>query len=188
MNVLQPGWRRTQFLRRVVAAALVLLAGALWLHGEDTVPVMVATRDLPAGHVLTAGDTRLAKVPPKWVPSQTTLEVEGATVVSAVARGEVLTLPRMVHEGTAADLLDNEDATLVPITLLNKEVIPLLRYGDTVAVLSSAEDGSAVVIAQGARVVVAQEGASILVALPHREAAAVAAAGLNTPLAITIRR
>ncbi|WKD59623.1 SAF domain-containing protein [Corynebacterium caspium] len=197
MTLLLPGWHRTQFLRRIAAAALVLLALLLFLSPKSTISVATTSRAIPAGQHLSAADISWRNFPAELIPAEaiqkdkhaeslSAPDIIGATILSATTAGEIITSARLLNESTAAELLGSPDATLVPVTLLNKQIANTLRHGDTVSVVTSATDGSALIIAAGARVVAVQEGATLLLALAATEANQVAAAALNSPLTITI--
>ena len=99
-------WRRV-VLRRVVSAllaatAVVLVVLQLRPPPEPLTPVVVASRDVPAGAVLTATDLRLERVaqgaaqPGALVAAA---DAVGRRVGAGLARGEHLTASRLVPRG-----------------------------------------------------------------------------------------
>src|SRR3981081_459797 len=94
---LRPDWSRTLAARRVVAAALVILAAVVALradpHGARTESVG-STRDLSSGVELTADDVRIENRTAATVPdgSQSNVDaVIGATLAGPARRGAGLT-------------------------------------------------------------------------------------------------
>ncbi|QKE82536.1 SAF domain-containing protein [Arthrobacter sp. NEB 688] len=116
-GLLGPGraarWRRS-VLRRVLAAACLAGAVLAALHvvrppPPPTTSVLVATRDVPAGSVLVAGDVTSAPVPvAAQQPGALTAvdTVAGRRTAGALAAGEAVTrtrlVPRSVTEGLPA--------------------------------------------------------------------------------------
>lgn len=214
----RPGHRRIVALRYLLASVLTLCAGVIALQSATEHPhVVVFTRDVPAGTELSAGDVELRRVPESFVPPQalTTIEgVEGSVTVAAAGAGEIVTPSRTLAPGLAHALVSNtiagEDspsahssARLVPISLANADIIPLLHHGDTVDVLSHEsevkEDDSsppdAAVIAAGGKVVTthlkakdagSRSPATILLAMDREAAHRVASASLTRPLTVVI--
>lgn len=189
-----PGWRRSLLLRRVAAAALVLLALVLGIReatGQDPSAVVFA-RDIPAGGKVTAADMSTVRVPSHLLPADALTDpadVEGRVVTAAAQSGEIATKHRFIAMGPPTGHV-GEIIHLVPVRLAEPEVIPLLHHGDTVTVVThGAEDGPAETIAAGGRVILAAEQetpGTLLVALPADDARAVAAASLGSPLAVVI--
>ena len=78
---------------------------------------------------------------------------------------------------------------MVPLTLAEPSVIPLLQHGDTISVITQdQETGHPETITAGGKVILAGESdpSTILIALPKSSAEKVAARSLNTPLAVIL--
>lgn len=201
LNTLRtPGWHRARLLRRVAAAALVLLAlvSAVPDTGGPGPRALVVARDISPGAAVTAEDFELLPVPPQLLPVgalQDPQAVEGRVAVASLQVGQVPTESAFIGAMLLAELLPDsagEKVNLVPLRLAEPEIIPLLRHGDTVTVLSQTADSPAPeVVAGGARVVLAEsvedgDPGTVLVALPESAAQRVAAAALYSPLAVVL--
>ncbi|RNE48601.1 SAF domain-containing protein [Corynebacterium alimapuense] len=189
-----PGWRRSMLLRR--SGASLLLAGALALALLDSLAqepqALVFERALAAGETASEQDVALVDVPAHLVPATALInpsDVDGQVVVAAAAVGEVATKDRFL-DPSGAHFSTGEITHLVPLRLAEPEVIPLLHHGDTVTIVSQApEDGSTQVIATGGRIILAsaqEQPGTLLIALPAHAASEVAAASLNTALAVVL--
>ncbi|HTI21321.1 MAG TPA: SAF domain-containing protein [Kutzneria sp.] len=190
-------WARTILFRRAAAALLavlaVVLAAATLLHGRDnTVPVLVAARDVPSGATLTGDDVRIRSLPAAYAPAGTITDAGAAVgrVLAGAARsGETITDVRLVGPANTLLATGSPDAVAVPVRLTDAAVADLLRPGSRVDVV-----GDPGVLANDAVVVVVRpsEGVSakgrlVVVALPRQLAAKVAAASLAQPVTVTLR-
>ena len=206
--LLRPDWARTDTARRVAAALLVVAALVLLIRdagGEVGEPVVVATRDLTPGHVLTAADVRVVDRPGTHIPAGTAPDLDavtGRTVSSPVRSGEVLTDVRVLGPRLAVAAAGSADARIVPVRLSDTGLANVIREGDRVDVLTvRTTDGAdvprptaATMLASGATVVlVAPEGPSggrrdrvVMLALPAPEASTVAAASLTDAITVTL--
>lgn len=191
--------RRRRFLtgwRRGVAALLLASAAGLTVDAVAArpptgVPVLVASRDLPAGHRVGTDDLREVRVPAAAVPDGVlpTAELAGAVLSAPLRRGEPVTDARV---GTRGLLTGAPPGTLaVPVPLADPAALHLVEPGSEVAVLAGPDlDGfsgagevlvpSAVVLAVragdgGSLLGAAGEGASVVLALDRAEAVRVAA-------------
>ncbi|MHA7306799.1 RcpC/CpaB family pilus assembly protein [Arthrobacter sp. TMN-49] len=136
-----------------MAALLLCVAAAVAVEqltpaGPPTTTVLVAGRDLPAGHVLTPADLGAAAVSPAMAPDGSLLPENdslptnpwtGRQLSGPVRRGEVL---------TDASLLGNEllvgappGSQAVPVRLSDPTTLTLLRQGQLVTVVLSRSDG-----------------------------------------------
>lgn len=203
-----PGWHRTLLLRRTIAAILLLAAGILFTGSLiSTDPrVVVFSRDIPAGTEITAQDLELQQIPSDLVPDQvirTPEEAIGRITASSITAGEWVTAPRFVGTELVSSLTEDDPTApptapptgpfnMVPLKLADPSIIPLLLPGDTISVISHQPDtGLPATIASGGKVVLvgdtaAADPATVLIALPQADADAVAAASLNTPLAVVL--
>src|SRR5689334_17689350 len=98
------GWPRALALRRLIAAALVLLAAALALksnpgRGTPVSPVLVAAHDLASGVTLTPADVRVVLAPVALRPASALTSVDqaaGRVLAGAAGAGEPVTAARLV--------------------------------------------------------------------------------------------
>ena len=190
-------WARTILFRRAAAALLavlaVVLATATLLHGRDnTVPVLVAARDVPSGATLTADDVRIRSLPAVYAPAGTITDAGAAVgrVLAGAARsGEMITDVRLVGPANTLLATGSPDAVAVPVRLTDAAVADLLRPGSRVDVVGDpgvlAND--AVVVAVRPSEGVSAKGRLVVVALPRQVAAKVAAASLTQPVTVTLR-
>lgn len=182
------GGRRWRTVRRLVAAALIVLAGVLAVApppGDGRLPGLVLERDLPLGATLTAADIRLAPLtdPPDGVLIDPDTAV-GQVLGSAARRGEVLTDRRL----TSALWDPGDGRVAVPVRPADEGAIALLAPGSTVAVVAVDEAGAARTLTDGAVVLALPTPAQgqeplVVLAVPVDQADAVAAAGLTDALA-----
>jgi pilus assembly protein CpaB len=113
--------------RRVAALICLILAAAAALIGpepgradsiERTASVLIAARGLTAGSVLAATDVRLSSWPISLVPAGTITnrkDAIGRTIGAAMARGEPMTVSRLLDTSIASALTAGQVA--VTITL-----------------------------------------------------------------------
>ncbi len=198
------GWPRTMALRRLVAVALVLVAGALAFRPAGareitSVAVLVAAHDLAPGSTLTAPDLGLRQLPADAVPTGALTHratTVGRVVASAVRAGEPLTDVRLVGAADTALTTGNPSAATVPVRLADPDVADLLRPGIRVDVVTlDPDEQTDPVLAENATVVTirdteatqGQPGRLVLVALPRQLATRLAAASLRQPVTVTLR-
>lgn len=153
--LLRPVRRAVLARRRLLAGLLTAAAVAAGLQAAAApppaeVPVLVATRDLPSGTVLGAGDLRMTGFAPGSVPDGVVDVAAGRTLAAPLRAGEPVTDVRLVgpaltegYPGLAA----------VPVRLPDPGVADLLAVGDRVDLLATdPEGGSAAVVASDAPV------------------------------------
>ncbi|MDH3009472.1 MULTISPECIES: SAF domain-containing protein [Gordonia] len=200
-QAIRPGWTRGLAVRRLVAAALIVAAGVIGLAGmraDGEFEVLVAARELLPGHMVDAGDLAPRLVTGSTVPEGAITEpalATGRTVTGRVRTGEILTDTRLLSSRLPAELTGVDDARLVPVRLSDEAVTSLLRPGDVVDVLTDSAD----VLAR--RAVVAMHtgqsaaggissgrntAAPVLLAMNAAAAHRVAAAGLDSSLAVVL--
>jgi Flp pilus assembly protein CpaB len=206
-GLIHPGWAHTVRARRVLAAALALLAVAVAFRGDPDarrVDVVVAARDLPPGQLLGSADVRTvghdAGTLPDGVLRAPDLAV-GRTLAGAARSGEPITDVRVLGARLAELAGGTADARIVPVRLADRGVAELLREGDRVDVVTATESGGAAgaapsgggarILARDAAVVLVAEAGDrrdaermVLVALPTEQATAVAAASLSSALTV----
>lgn len=178
--------------------------------GNETEPVVVAARDLPAGARLHGDDVAVARLPADRVPDGAVRRLPGArghTLAGPVRRGEPLTDRRFLGPALLAGYgreheRERERFVAAPVRIADAASARLLRPGDRVDVLAGPRErgGDAEVVAAGVRVLAvparpgadttAGEGAGALVvlAVPRGEATALAGAeATSRRLAVTLR-
>ncbi len=208
---LRPDWTRTVLFRRVLAGALVVLAGVAALRSDpddDRADVVVAAHDLRPGAALTSDDVRLETRSATTIPdgSRTELNaVVGSTLASPTRRGEVLTDVRLLGS-RLAELTAGPGARIVPLHLADSALVDLVRVGDVVDVLAApASDvpGSAPAVSKMVATLLASDAVVVLVsakeksqadagdrvvlvALPARVANTVAGSALGQTVTLTL--
>jgi Flp pilus assembly protein CpaB len=153
----------------------------------STVPIVVAARALPGGHVLTRADLRLARWPESLRPAgakRIRRALIGRRLAGAVGAREPLLDTRLLGPGLADQLPPGLVATAVAIA--DRHVADLVRPGDRIDLLGSARadgvDDSArpapvARLARASRVLAVfggQEEAELVLAVPRPNAASIA--------------
>ena len=133
-------------LRLIGGLLLVAVAVAggltLWREAQVTAPFVVATRDIPAGHVIEAGDlgltqARLEGPLASVAVGEAGLErLIGQTAASSIPAGALVLRPQL---GSGPVLGPDDVAVTVPVEA--DAVYPLLRRGDLVAVMATSDRG-----------------------------------------------
>ncbi|MEU4344554.1 SAF domain-containing protein [Nocardia sp. NPDC023852] len=199
----RPSWADALLVRRLLAAALAVLAAFLFFRGDpgaERTTVIVAGRDLTPGRLLEAGDLRSAAREASTLPAGTVADptaLIGATLTGAMHQGEVFTDLRVVGPRLAAAATGARDARIVPIRLADTAVAEILRAGDRVDVVGAEESNGpgtrpARTLAADASVILVSSpgdgrGAAervVLVAMDAEHATAVAVASLRTALTV----
>ncbi|MDL9938960.1 SAF domain-containing protein [Gordonia sp. ABSL1-1] len=215
-HLTRPGWVRTVLIRRSLAVVLLLVAVTVAITGRNAAAdrrVLVATHDLLPGHILTAGDLELRDLPGSLLPDGSLTRAEdgtGRTTTGRVRTGEIITDARLLSPRLPGALTGQPGARLVPVRLADDSTTALLRAGDVVDVLSPADVPAGIgppvareaspagrVLAYGAVVAVPAEAADggltghsagrpVLLAMEESAAHRVAAASLDSALAIVL--
>ena len=194
-----PGYRRAVVLRRSAAAVLVAGAAlsALMNRANADPGVVVFARDVAPGDVVEADDLAVRPLPEDAVPSSAVASLEeasGQIVASHASAGEVVTATRLLGPDLVSALVgdDADEFTLVPVKLADPDILPMLHHGDHVSVVTAGEK-EAITVAESGIVVIAgapeeddNPSSGLLLLLRHRDASAVAAASLTSPLAVVI--
>jgi Flp pilus assembly protein CpaB len=207
-GLVSPGLSNTVRARRILATALALLAIAVAFRGDpgsERVAIVVAAHDLPSGRTLAPDDVRMAGLDAATVPGgalQAPDLAVGRTLAAAARAGEPITDVRVLGARLAELAADSPDARIVPIRLADRGVAELLRAGDRVDVVTTADAEPASEIAAktatvartlatDAAVVLVSDSADardservVMVALPAAQATAVAAASLSSALTV----
>lgn len=191
----EPGYRRNVAVRRVIAAGLVVAAGINVAHQRGADPLVVTfAQPVGAGEVVGAAHLQLTRMPGGVIPDNALRELsaaEGQILAAPASRGEVVTSTRLVGPDLTRELVAGEPPesySMVPVALAEPDIIPMLRHGATVDVITVMPDGTRpATIASGGRVVLAggEEG-TVMLLLPNADAAAVAAASLSSPLTLVL--
>jgi len=133
----------TRMLVGVVLVAVSVVGGLVfWRSAQQTMPVVVAARDLPAGHVLAADDLTVAQV--KLEEQQAVLAIAadeldglvGRTVDGTVHGGALLVRPDLA----SGPVLGPGDAAIT-VAVRADSVYQQLRPGDAVMVLDTRDKG-----------------------------------------------
>lgn len=203
---LSPRWLTARRL-----AAALLAAGALVLAvtpasqaPATTTPapqteVLIASRDLGAGHPIGPDDLRPADRMTAQLPDGALApeaDVLGRVVTGSVRRGEVITDRRLLGPGLSASLGSGVVAS--PVRLVDLEVAALLRPGDRVDILAATQDTSTATVVAAGVVVLAvplagSDGAQptepiglVVVAVDQETAGRLAAAAASSLLTATL--
>lgn len=192
---------RLLWARRIVATVLICFAAALAVRPPpttETVPVLVAARDLPPGHVLARSDVVRRAMPSALVPGGALHDVanaEGRTLSAGSRSGEPVTDVRLASPALTRLTTGNDGHAAVPIRLADPAVADLLYPGRKVDVIAADNNsGRAAVLAERAPVIAIgppedhhRKGRLLVVGLPQQQAATVASAALTQSVTITLR-
>jgi Flp pilus assembly protein CpaB len=207
----RPDWVRTVLARRIVAGALVVLAGVAALRSNpdgDRAEVVVAAHDLTPGTALTPDDVRLEKHLATTIPDGSRTDaaaVVGSTLAGPARRGEILTDVRLLNSRLADAAIGPKagpGARIVPLHLSDAALVDVIRVGDVVDVLVApatdtpggappasrvvATDAVIVLVSAKQKSQVADGDRVVLVALPARVANAVAGSTLGQAVTLTL--
>lgn len=146
-------WHRRKLAVLAALAAVFCILAASAPGEAESVPVVVAARDLDGGSPLSVEDLRVARYPVDLAPGDAVADpadLAGRHLIISAASGSVLTERSVVApRGFAPGI----GMALVPVRFDDAAVAGLLRVGDRVDVVASAADGSPTeVLATGARV------------------------------------
>lgn len=186
-----PGHHRATAIRRALAFALIVAAGASLLFDVRGTDPLVTTfaRPVAAGAVVSADDLTQRRLPAEIIPPEAVPgpdAAEGQILAAAASTGEVVTTTRLVGPDLVTQLIaeepPGEDFTMVPLPLAQPDIVPMLHHGTRVDVVAQ---GPAV-IATGGRIVTVGEEGTVLVLLRRTQAAAVAAVSLTDPLTVVL--
>lgn len=181
-------WHRRLVGSLLAGISVLMVGSALAAPSVDTQPAVVAARELPAGHALTAHDLQIIHLPAEAVPGRALPETQplvGRTTAVALSEGSILQ-PTLL----AASRSTEPGRALVPVTLHDDGLRVLLTPGDKVTLIAAGYD-EVQVLSTDARVAVlpapvassgfggggAQRGSMVLMDVPQADAAMVAAIG-----------
>jgi Flp pilus assembly protein CpaB len=132
---------RLPFAALLFGCACAAVVGELRPAPALTSSVVVASRPLPAGHVVAGSDVRLASIPRDVVPSGAPHAAD-AIIGSALAVAVPEGLP-LVDSLLARDLVEGPPGTVVAaVRLADAAVATLLAPGTHIDVLAATEDGT----------------------------------------------
>jgi Flp pilus assembly protein CpaB len=134
-----PAWLDGRMLLGVALVASSVVGGLVfWGAARETVPVVVAAADLPAGHVLQTSDLSVAEVKVDGrlssiaVPESDLTSVVGRTLSGSVYAGEMLVQPNLANGPIIGS---SEVGVTIPVNA--EAVFSGLRPGDAVAVMAT---------------------------------------------------
>lgn len=198
-QALRPDWARTVRARRVVAGALVLLAGVAAIRSDpqgDRMNVVVAGHDIAPGTALTVDDVVLQSRAAHSVPDGAATDLAAvlhATLAGPARRGEVLTDVRLLGS-RLTEAAAGPDARIVGVHPVDAALTDLVRPGDVVDIVTASPDDVSAprVVAGGGIVVLVSDRHNhddrvVLVALPATAAVAVAGVALTQGVTLTLR-
>lgn len=185
--------------RRLAALACLLLAAVSALgsghsaHAEaHTKPVVVARRDLPAGHQLGAQDIAVARWPARLIPhgaSHDPAALLGRRVAAPLPRHAPVLRSRVLGPGLTAGL--GRDQVAAPVRVVNPAAGALLRPGEHVELLAAAApppvDAGASQDGTPPPVVLSPD-ALVLAVVPEHDGATGLANGSGTLLIVAVER
>ncbi len=143
--MLETGYRLGGWPRRLAAVGCLALAGVTALHSHDRAaaaapaPVVVTTRDLPAGTILRTADVRLSRWSPDQIPPRAMRSLDraiGRTIAAGMNRGEPVTAARIRGPGITTGL--PAGLVAVTVTITGPSTLALIQAGDRVDLLATA--------------------------------------------------
>lgn len=140
--------------RRLLAAGFAAVAVGAGLQAAAAeppalVPVPVATRDLPAGTVLTGDDVEPVGFAPGTVPAGAESDgsaLAGRTLAAPLRAGEPVTDVRLVGPALTEGY---PGMSAVPVRLPDPGMAELLRVGDRIDLIAADPQGESAVVAYG---------------------------------------
>lgn len=200
--------RWSRWPRRLLALALLLAAlfvlerrsEGSTMSGSEPTPtaaVVVAARDLPAGHALTGADLAIARLPEAAVPagaSRAGDEPVGRVTSGPLRAGEPVTDVATIGPGYLAAL--PERTTAVPLRLTDPGVGRLLRPGDRIDLYAGPRGAPPTLVVAGALVLTveasdqdataAEVGPLLMVAAPTAQAVELAGSVVDAVVTATL--
>lgn len=177
-------WRTPPRMRLVIAAALAgvtLLLGVASLRPDtDTVPILVATRDLLPGDVVTDADITTAWWPSRLAPAGVVDEPHGV-VAAPLPRGAAVTDRHLGDGGITEGLRPDRSAVAVEADLL-----PPLTAGARIDLVTADHDGRAAPLTRDV-VVLGTDEAVVWVGVDADDADDVTAAAAAGRVAVVVR-
>lgn len=159
---------------------------------SETVAVLVAARDLPAGHTLVAADVRVVRWPARLRPDNargTPAAVVGRRLAGPVHAEEPITTTRLVGRELITGLAADQVAT--PVRLDDARAADVVHAGDHVEILETprpAEFPDGTPAAHPAKVDIVARQALVLAVLPGTDEGAELVVATDRPTAVRISR
>lgn len=133
--------------RRLAIALLLCLAAGITVHQltpppADTVPVLAAARDLPAGTALSATDMTATKIPPGMLTAGAishTGEAAGKQLAAPLRKGQLVTDTLLLGPGLLTGTPPGSAA--VPLRMADPSSIQLVSPGQLVNVVLTGANG-----------------------------------------------
>jgi Flp pilus assembly protein CpaB len=147
---LRPVRRAVLRRRRLIAALLTGVAVAAGVHAAagpapDTVPVLVAARDLPSGARIGAADLETVRFAPGSAPEAVADDPVGEVLAAPLRTGEPVTDVRLVGPELT---VGRPGLVAVPVRLPDPGMVALLDVGDRIDLLATdPQAGGATVVA-----------------------------------------
>lgn len=147
--------------RRLLAVVFTAAAVAAGLRAAapptpDTVELLVAARDLPAGAVVAADDVRPLDLPRDAVPASALDDPVGATLAAPLGSGEPVTALRVIGPDLAAAA---PGTVALPVRLSDAGQAALLEVGDRIDLLATdPQAATTVTVAADVMVLAVPEG------------------------------
>lgn len=182
------GWDLFQVFASVLLAVLAFLVTNIWAESlsekAEQVAVVVATKDLSAPRIVTAGDLairtfRRDSLPKTAIPESNMKDVFGVTLIHPLSGGQILTTNELAGkvdpELGGFSVPKNAKGLSIPSNWLSSP-FPKVKRGDTVTIaygFSSSEKNASGIVAQGVPVLSVEKGdsgqiVSILVAIDDK--------------------
>lgn len=140
--------RHRRLLAALLAAAAVILLASPDTDPQGTVPAVVARRALSGGAQIDGSGLSVIRVPAALLPDQALTDLDqtsGQTLVADRPRGTIL---------TRADLLSAPRAgpgqAITGVRLADPSLVPMLRVGQKVTIVTSSDRSQAEVLARSA--------------------------------------
>lgn len=197
-----------RLLAGLLLVAVAVAGGlAFWNAARVTEPVVVAARDIPAGHVIERSDLALAEARLEGpLASLAFGEADLSTIVGGTAAGAIHDGELVVRPDLGTGPLIGADDVAVTVPVAADTVYPELRPGDVVAVLATSERGKPQsrtvtlleratvfsVVIEASRVSLGNDGdeagrpANVTLVVPRSEAERVAHALVNETLTLVL--
>lgn len=137
--------RRTIGIVAAVLCFMTTLSVLAPMTSRSGEAVVVASRNLAVGSVLSADDLQTVHIPAHFLPTDWQSDpavLLGATTTGPIAKGSVFTTA-----STRSGPDPGDGRVVVPFRVADKSVVALIRVGDRISVIGTGNDGSVVEIA-----------------------------------------
>lgn len=144
-------WHRRGLAALAAAIATLAILAALRPAPPVTASVVVAAKDLPAGHRLSGTDLELSHFPSELVPRNAVPNPDiaiGETLAAPITRRSVLTRASTV----SVALTPGAGELLVPVRIADGSVLGLVHVGDRVTLVTASAESQVITLASRVRV------------------------------------